>query len=916
MATVTVAGRQELTAQVVAQLGDGGRVLLVGDAGMGKSTLLRSIAATIRQRPGLSLSASPVETDARMPFVTLIDLFANVPADHFERLPAATLRVVEFALRRRDPVGQPLDTLGVCLGMLDLLRLMTEATPVTLVVDDLQWVDQASAEVLAFVLRRLGTGRLSVLAALRSGETPRLLLPDAVSLPVGPLPMDALVPVVMARAGGLVGRQIAQRICALSGGNPLFALEIAAAVGRSGVRPVPGQPLPVPVHLDTLMRQRLALLPATARDTVRMAATAYRPTLTLLDQAGCHAAVADLTAASEAGICDLDSSGRVAFGHPLLRAAVYAEAPVIVRMAMHARLAQVSTDPIDLARHLALATGQEDETVASALTTAAELAGRRGASGVARELIGLAALRTPATDRSGWATRKLAEARFAYQGGLLSEAREAAGAVLAAEVSRPLRTAAWMAVLQASGDAIGQMGDQVAAACAEAEAGGEPQPWVRVYAAVHHAAALRLDVALADATWAARAAVDAGDVRAELRALHVVLRVKARLGQPCDEEADRARRLLAGRTDLGEVALLIHHELAWSHYDADRYDEAYAELRTAVRLAEDCGTVIGLELVLHLLARVQRRRGQGTPALATVARLQQLAADVEPASANLVSWALAESEAATGSSPRAFELAEQVIAATQRAGDLDKLAQFCQQFGAWRLVAGDPASAVTDLHRAHLLVRDLPIGNQTRLLLADLVEAHAATGDLAQARGLLAELHGADAPPASALAVAARQRAEAVLAFAEGRAAEAADLLSSAAERCRVLGVPAELYRVLLLAAGIERRRRRRGAARALLAEAAEACRAAGVTTGVAQIDRELARLVPGQNRRDTSLTPMEERIVALVVRGATNREVARDLSIAVTTVEGSLTKIYRQFQIRSRVELVRAFELIDSGVV
>ena len=75
---------------------------------------------------------------------------------------------------------------------------------------------------------------------------------------------------------------------------------------------------------------------------------------------------------------------------------------------------------------------------------------------------------------------------------------------------------AWLAVLEASGDAIGQLGDQVAAACAEAEAGGEPQPWVRVYAAVHHAAALRTDAALADASWAAHAAATAGDVRAEL----------------------------------------------------------------------------------------------------------------------------------------------------------------------------------------------------------------------------------------------------------------------------------------------------------------------------------------------------------------------------------------------------------------
>ena len=198
MATVPAAGRQELTTHVMAELGDGAGP--DGRRGHGQVDGAPLDRHHDRGTPGLSLSASPVETDVRMPFVTLIDLFADVPAEHFERLPAATLRVVELALRRRAPTGQELDTLGVCLGMLDLLRLMTDAAPVTLVMDDLQWVDQASAEVLAFALRRLGTGRLSVLAALRSGETPRLALPDAVSLEVGPLPMDALVPVVMARA--------------------------------------------------------------------------------------------------------------------------------------------------------------------------------------------------------------------------------------------------------------------------------------------------------------------------------------------------------------------------------------------------------------------------------------------------------------------------------------------------------------------------------------------------------------------------------------------------------------------------------------------------------------------------------------------------------------------------------------------
>ena len=154
-----------------------------------------------------------------------------------------------------------------------------------------------------------------------------------------------------------------------------------------------------------------------------------------------------------------------------------------------------------------------------------------------------------------------------------------------------------------------------------------------------------------------------------------------------------------------------------------------------------------------------------------------------------------------------------------------------------------------------------------------------------------------------------------MLAFAEGRADDAIDLLSSAADRCRALGAPIELYRVLLLAADVEADGGGGAAPPGHCSTRRPRRASPGATTGVDRLAREVARLMPTQNRRDTPLTPMEKRIVALVVQGATNREVARDLSIAVTTVEGSLTKIYRQFQIRSRVELVRAFELIDSGV-
>lgn len=912
--TAVDAARPELTAQALSQWKNGHSILLEGDPGMGKSTLLRAIAVAISRRPGLTLSASPAESDARMPFVTLIDLLSDMPAEHFEQLPAPTLRIVELALRRRDPARGGMDTLAVCLALLDLLRTVTDAAPTTLVIDDLQWVDPASAEVLTFAVRRLEAGRLSVVAAVRPGDSIRFNPPDTVTLKVGPLPADILVPAVMARARGLVGRPVADEICTLSGGNPLFALEIADAVQRKGVRPVPGQPLPVPVHLETLMRHRLAGLPAAVRDTVRLAATAHRPTLELLIRAGRTNAIADLTVASEAGICDLDSRGVVSFGHPMLRAAVHAEPPLIVRMALHARLVQVTTDPIERAWHLALATGLEDETVAVALSTAAELAGRRGATAAARELSGLAALRTPAADQAGWAERKLTEARYAHHAGLLSEAREAAEAVLATDVPARLRVNAWMVLFDTSGTAIGRMGEQVTAALADAEGDRHLEAWMRLYSALHEGTAGRVELALTEAERAVRAAVAVGDPHAEIRALHVLLTVKTRLGLPHEEEMTRISWLLAQGIDVGPATNLIYHGLGCSYLDTDRYDEAADVLHRAVRLAEESGMLGGLDWVLHLLAQVEWRRGRCAAAITIVNRFRQLVIDVEPANGYLRRWTSAEAEAITGSLTRAIEIAGQVITELEAAGEEAQLAQLRHALGTWCLILGDPARAVAVLRRAHASVARLPTTNQRRKLTADLIEALVGVGDQVAAADLLDELRRIGPEPASGTAAVAQQRAAAVVAFAEGRADTALALLAGAADTCRASGAPIELSRVLLLAAAMHRRRRRRAAARALLDEAAQICRTAGAKVWLHRVEEELARLTPVPRGGETTLTPMQDRIAALVVKGATNREIAAALSIGVTTVEASLTQIYRRFCIRSRVELVRVLDSTRRG--
>ena len=501
----------------------------------------------------------------RTPVRHLIDLFASVSAEELCQLSPTRRLAVEFALRRTDTVVSDVDTLAVCLGVLDLLRAVAAKRTTLLLLDDFHWMDPASAEVLAFVARRLARPRYVCSprsAPRRRGRPGRVGSPGSVRLEVGPLAGQRLASaVVIVRAGSSAGRGGSDLRC--RGGNPLFALEIADAVRRGGVRPTVGQPLPVPVHLDVLIRQRLAALTESARDTVRLAAAASRPTWSNSPQAGCEHAELDLAAASEAGICDLSAGGTIQFDHPLIRAAVYAEAPVIVRMGLHAKLAAVVADPIERARHLALATVVEDETVAAALTTAAELARRRGAPAAARELAGLAAQRTPPADVSAWAQRRLSEASYAYAAGQATRRRRP-----------PRRCSPPMAyrggcgpgrrlmVLEACGNAIGMFGEQVQAALADAEGDPELEPWARMHSASHHLIVGRNEAALVEAQRAADGAAAGGDARAELRSVYLILAINRRLGVNVEEVTSRALHLAESHSDLGDAAYLIFLELA------------------------------------------------------------------------------------------------------------------------------------------------------------------------------------------------------------------------------------------------------------------------------------------------------------------------------------------------------------------
>jgi hypothetical protein len=152
---------------------------------------------------------------------------------------------------------------------------------------------------------------------------------------------------LQARTGGRLAHPMLLRLHRISEGNPFFALEIARALTRQGVRPPPGEPLPVPADLQELLGTRLAALPSSAADGLLVVAAMARPTEDLVVAAAERRdrASAGLRTAEEAGVLER-AGGRLGFTHPLLGSTVYAEVVPHARRSVHRRLAELVDDTV------------------------------------------------------------------------------------------------------------------------------------------------------------------------------------------------------------------------------------------------------------------------------------------------------------------------------------------------------------------------------------------------------------------------------------------------------------------------------------------------------------------------------------------------------------------------------------------
>ena len=369
-----VRGRDSERRRLEQLIGDPGAwptvVALEGAAGIGKSTLWRGAVALARGRGLHVIATAPSEPDQGLAFAALGDLFSELPADVPAALPAPQQKALSAALfeGEAEPEAEPQALPRAVLGV---VRGLAASEPLLVAIDDEQWLDRPSARVLAFALTRVRTERVGVLLALRpdGGSTlwPELAQHfggnDADALVLAPLDDGELQRLVVARMGRPIARPQLRRICEVSGGNPLYALAIAAELVRTRGRDVGPAELPLPSSLTEAMARRLEQVDARATDPLLVAAAVSRPRLALVQSVLPDFVLGDLDSAARTGVIELDGD-RVRFTHPLLAATHYSGADPARRRELHRLLADALEDESERAYHLARGAEAPDGEIA------------------------------------------------------------------------------------------------------------------------------------------------------------------------------------------------------------------------------------------------------------------------------------------------------------------------------------------------------------------------------------------------------------------------------------------------------------------------------------------------------------------------------------------------------------------------
>jgi DNA-binding CsgD family transcriptional regulator len=876
-------------------------LVVSGEPGIGKSTVWRAGVASARSRSFRIMLCRPAEAEAGLSFVGLADLLDGFPQEAFADLPAPQREALDVALGHAVEATR-LDRVALARGALAAISRVALVEPTVVAIDDAQWLDVPSGDVLRFLVRRLGDGdRIGVFVTVRGddADTPleleRAFPPHRLTrLVLGPLEHGELEQVVRSYGDFSLPPPSWHAVCRVSGGNPFFALQIAEAVARKGGL-APGEQPPLPNTVAAAVRERLALLSADARRSLLHAAALGKPTASLLhaagaDDAGLHEALAARVLERE--------GDRLRFAHPLLAAAAYADASAAARREAHRTLAALVADPEERALHLGRGGDAPDEALAATLESAADHAARRGASATAAELAQQAERLTPATHLDAAARRGIQAARYIGRTGDTGRTIDILrGHVTALPAGRP--RAAALALLGF------MLQDSTTLLRAIDAAAGDPE----LLAVAHADAAMielrrgRRDDAVAHARAAASAAKRSGGPGALTRALTARALPEAR------GRAERALALLEEATQLEqtlhEPLSLINSPTTWRGavlLAADRLAEARESLDEAYQRGLALGHA-SRALPLTYLVELECREGDYDRARRHSLEAEALWAGQRATAFTLVGRVVVEAH--LGNVEEARALGARSIELT-RERHVDTLARTQAALGLLELSLRNFRGALDRLEPLIVLAEGDPLRDAPAFRArSDAVEALLGLGRTAEADklSLRLEQHALRVGLPSRLAAAFRCRALVLAELGDVSGARAAIAEANDVHACH--HEPLEQGRTLLAAGAIERRAKRKADARDALEEARSIFEELGARRWSERAQLELGRI--GLHRTaGRELSAAEQRVAVLAAGGATNKEIAAGLFMSVKTVEAHLSRVYRKLDVRTRVELAR----------
>lgn len=880
-----------------ARIGRGGALAVTGEPGVGKTALLHD---TLERIEGLrTLRATGTEAEQDIAFAGLHLLLR--PALHLlDTLPDPQAEALSSALALR--AGTAGDRFAIGAATLALLCRHAEDGPVAIVVDDLQWMDRPSVDALTFAARRVDSDPVVVLFAGRSGTLEDVL--DGVrTLVLAGLDEVAAGDLVRSLGADPPTEEQVARLFAVTGGNPLALLELAQSLELLDER-APDLPPALPVALAAAFSRRLAQLDPGTRTALLAAVVANGD----LQQTGAVCArlgldVAGLAPAERAGLVTMTSS-RVDVRHPLVRAAIYAEADESLRRIVHRTVAGLlaEEDVEHRAWHLAEATWGPDAEVAGLLVAAGDRAAARSAHTVASTAYERAARLS--TDPDDWHLRLCAAAEAAWIGGL----RQRAVALLDELEARPVpaqthsRTLRIRAQVAARSGSVADAVRILELAAPEAESSDDA---VFLLAEALHAAFYLADAELSTrlSEKLSRAAADASSDYARAVGLTAAGMAKVLAGDGGIDEIREAVPMLAEHADPLERPEALPWLLATPLFLRD--SRTGDDLR---RIVDDVRSRMGVGLLPNVLFHVARDQATATSWSRATAnyeeaiRLARETGQETDLAMSLAGLAWLESRQGKGDACREHA-AEAVRRCTDRGIRMGE---------AWCLFAlGDLELAEGNAEAAATVLRDLArqldawgIADPDLYPGAELVDALLRLGRPGEARAEAQRFADSAHVKGRPWSVARAHRARGMVADEASFDGHFSAAIEAHADTRDLF----ETARAHLAYGARLRRAARRVDARAHLRTALHAFDQLGAGSWARSAAVELEATGERVARREASgtdaLTSQELQVSLLLAEGRTTRETAAALFLSPKTVEYHLRKVYTKLGIHSRSEL------------